>query len=446
VIRNTSVPITILQFTQGTHHGGVGIARTAGRLGIRVYWVHGQPRPPLGALSRYVYRNIFLDLNAPAKASVGYLLEQARQIGRESSLIPIDDEAAIFVADHAEALRERFLLPDQPAGLARSLSNKKELYFLCRKMGIPTPQAAFPESRDDVATFAENAVFPIVLKRIASWFPEYRTQMESVTIVNNPNELLKECRKIETLDEPNMMLQEYIPGGPEFVWMFNGYFSNNSECLVSFTGKKIRQSPPFTGPTVLGICLKNEVVEKMTIDFMRRLGYRGIVDMEYRYDKRDGQYKLLDVNPRLGSTFRLFVDSNGMDVMRALYLDLTGQPVQHGILREGRKWIVEQSDLWASLQYGRIGELTLKEWIRSLRGIEERAWFARDDLVPFAAICWYSLVKAGRRLYRIKATRDRKRPGRVFDSVFAIGPGGAAQEEDDSDLNTPPLLQDGETF
>jgi D-aspartate ligase len=100
------------------------------------------------------------------------------------------------------------------------------------------------------------------------------------------------------------------------------------------------------------------------------------------------------------------VDSKGMDVVRALYLDLTGQPVQRGLPREGRKWIVEQSDLMSSLQYGRLGELTLRKWASSLRGIEEEAWFARDDLVPFAGICWASLVQLGSIIKnRIKATR-----------------------------------------
>jgi hypothetical protein len=78
---------------------------------------------------------------------------------------------------------------------------------------------------------------------------------------------------------------------------------------------------------------------------MQEIDYSGIVDMGYRYDRRDGKYKLLDVNPRVGATFRLFVGSNGMDVVRALYLNLTGQPVRSGRAREGRKWIVEQSDL-----------------------------------------------------------------------------------------------------
>jgi D-aspartate ligase len=392
-VRDTSVPAVILQFVPfRLHHGGLGIARTLGRLGVRIYWLHGQFRLS-AALSRYAHKRIIWDAEAPAEVLVESLLEVGRRIGRESILIPIDDRAAVFVADEAEALKERFLFPNQPAGLTRTLSSKKEMHFLCKKMGVSTPEATFPQSADDVATFAETAAFPVVMKRIAHWLPEHQTQ-ESVLIVDAPEDLLDEYGKIQTPGEPNVMLQEYIPGGPESVWMFNGYFANDSECLVGLTGKKIRQAPPLTGATTLGICLENETVQETTREFMRSIGYRGVVDMGYRYDRRDGQYKLLDVNPRVGSTFRLFVDSNGMDVVRALYLDLTGQPVKGGVAREGRKWIVEHSDLLSSLRYGRLGTLTLTEWARSLCGIEEGAWLARDDLVPLAAICLASLKKA----------------------------------------------------
>src|SRR5216683_4807846 len=117
---------------------------------------------------------------------------------------------------------------------------------------------------------------------------------------------------------------------PDTGWIFNGYFNRKSECLIGFTGKKIRQCPVHTGSTSLGICLANEEVENTTKRFMKSIGYRGILDIGYRYDARDGTFKVLDVNPRIGATFRLFVDANGMDVVRALYLDLTEQPVPSG--------------------------------------------------------------------------------------------------------------------
>ena len=105
----------------------------------------------------------------------------------------------------------------------------------------------------------------------------------------------------------NLMLQEYIPGAPEANWMFNGYFDKHSECRVSFTGVKVRQSPAAAGATTLGVCRANPLLARSTERFMQAIGYRGIVDIDYRLDARDGQYKLLDVNPRIGSSFRLFV-------------------------------------------------------------------------------------------------------------------------------------------
>ena len=60
--------------------------------------------------------------------------------------------------------------------------------------------------------------------------------------------------------DPNLMLQEYIPGGDDSIWMFNGYFDANSDCLAGFTGRKLRQTPPYTGVTSLGVCLPNDVV------------------------------------------------------------------------------------------------------------------------------------------------------------------------------------------
>jgi predicted ATP-grasp superfamily ATP-dependent carboligase len=115
---------------------------------------------------------------------------------------------------------------------------------------------------------------------------------------------------------------------------------------------------------------------------MQAVAYRGVVDMDFRYDARDGQFKLLDVNPRIGSTFRLFVAEDGTDVARALYLDLTGQTVPHAQAVEGRKWMVEDFDLVASLGYFMDGKLKISEWLRSLQGIREPAFFAIDDLLP----------------------------------------------------------------
>jgi predicted ATP-grasp superfamily ATP-dependent carboligase len=225
-----------------------------------------------------------------------------------------------------------------------------------------------------VLEHAEHASFPTVVKCINAG--DAPPTAPRVMIAESREELTEAYRLMEAPDVSNLMLQEYIPGTPETVWMFNGYFDGRSECKVGFTGKKIRQSPPYTGATTLGVCLPNQTVHETTVRFMQAIG----------------QYKLLDVNPRIGGTFRLFVGDNGIDVLRALHLDLTGREVPATGSPDGRRWIVEPLDLSSSLVYRRRGDITLGAWARSFRGVREAAWFARDDPRPFIAL-WPQLLR-----------------------------------------------------
>ena len=88
-------------------------------------------------------------------------------------------------------------------------------------------------------------------------------------------------------------------------------------------------------------------------------------------------------SPRLGATFRLFVAENDLDLARAYYLDMTGQRVPPASVKEGRKWIVGDLDFASSLRYYKCGQLKPIEWLASLRGIEDSAFFAIDDPIPF---------------------------------------------------------------
>jgi predicted ATP-grasp superfamily ATP-dependent carboligase len=402
-IADVSTPVLVLSL--GTH-GPVGIIRSLGRLGVPMYAVRGSNRD-VGGCSRYC-RQVF-QWEFP-QAQPGPILEALRKarraIGRQTILIPTSDETSVFVADHADVLRELFLFPEQCSSLPRALASKKEAHALARTYGIPTPDVMFPQSRADVANFAKGATYPIMLKAIDGARCVRRTGVNMLIVRSSP-ELLEKYDELEDPDEPNLMLQEYIPGEDDTIWMFNGYFNRDSECLFGMTGKKLRQSPVARGITSLGICLKNPVVEETTLRFMKALGYRGILDIGYRYDARDGQYKLLDVNPRIGCTFRLFVAENGMDTARALYLDLTGQPVPPSTSREGRKWLVEMPDLKSSIEYHRLGKLTLRQWMDSFSGVQETAQFAWDDPWPFVDMCAQSGLNHLRRLFANRSERRK---------------------------------------
>lgn len=61
--------------------------------------------------------------------------------------------------------------------------------------------------------------------------------------------------------------------------------------------------------------------------FCAQVGYRGIFDIDWRLGQRTGRYYLLDFNPRVGAQFRMFEDDAGIDVVRAMHLDLSGRPI-----------------------------------------------------------------------------------------------------------------------
>ena len=206
---------------------------------------------------------------------------------------------------------------------------------------------------------------------------------------------------------PSLMIQEYIPGKDDSVWMFNGYFDEHSECLFGITGKKIHQTPVYTGMTALGVCLPNPAIESATKALVKAVGYKGILDIGYRYDARDSSYKLLDANPSLGATFRLFVADNGMDVARAQYLHFTGQPMPASNMREGRKWIVEDADLISCIQYFRDGALTISDWLCGYAGIRRRRLVCgrRHHAVSSHVVAvllrpFRKILRAGKRLFR----------------------------------------------
>jgi D-aspartate ligase len=400
-IRDRSTPVLILR---GGSYGTLGVLRSLGRLGIPVHMIGLERRAP-AFNSRYCRGKFVCSVNHDSSGDLAAsLLDIGRRIGRKSILIPTTDEMAIFLDGNADALREQFLFPNQPRGLPAALASKKEMYYIAKKVGIPTAETMFPASRQEVVEFAKAATFPLMLKGIDTKRLSARAGGwgAGMFLVENAAELIEKYDTFEEPEAPNLMLQEYIPGDDDTVWMFNGYFDENSECVLGFTGKKIRQSPVRRGVTSLGICLQNETVDRTTRQFMKAVGYRGILDIGYRYDARDGLYKVLDVNPRIGATFRLFVAENGMDVVRALYLDLTGQPIEPAKQRDGRKWLVEDLDLVSSISYARDGKLTLNDWIASFRGVEESAFFALDDPLPL----WGMLVNDARRVWGL-VTRKR---------------------------------------
>jgi D-aspartate ligase len=297
-------------------------------------------------------------------------------------LIPTDDAGSIFLAEHGAPLREAFLFPAPPADLPRRVAGKFSMHEMCRSQGVPAPLTALPASAGEAAGFAARAGYPLIAKLPSPWAAP---GLRSTSVIGSEAELASLWDVCERTGA-GLMLQEFIPGGPGDDWFFHGYCDAGSACRPAFTGVKIRSYPAHAGLTSLGHAVADEALRSRLAGLLARLSYRGIVDLDLRRDARDGEFKLLDFNPRLGAQFRLFRDSADVDVVIAAYLDLTGQEIPAGSQLD-RRFLVENYDPIGALGYWRSGELGLRPWLASLRGIDEAAWFAADDLRPFGLMC-----------------------------------------------------------
>ncbi|MFC5721917.1 ATP-grasp domain-containing protein [Streptomyces gamaensis] len=403
VAADRSVPGLIVKIGDyPLHHGGVGAIRSLGRLGVPMYAVTEDRWTPAAA-SRYLRRAFVWPTTGTERAEelVEGLLRIGRRIGRPTVLLPTDEEAAVLIAEHGEQLAGTFLFPPVERELPRRLASKQGLHELCAEHGVPSPEAAFPGSYAEIEEFAARARFPVVAKNREAFERRRRPAVHGTTRIAGPRELLRLARGWG--EAPGVILQEYLPREEAEDWIVHAYFDAESTPLAMFTGVKVRSWPPHAGMTACAYVVDNPELADMTAQFIKQIGFCGIVDLDWRFDRRDGRCKLLDFNPRMGAQFRLFESETGIDVVRAQHLDLTGRKVPEGEQLAGRRFVVENIDLPALAAYRRSGYTTPHAPPRA--NGTELAWAARDDIKPFFTMLARFVRPGARHLWQLWRAR-----------------------------------------
>jgi predicted ATP-grasp superfamily ATP-dependent carboligase len=376
------------------HHGTVGAIRSLGRLGVPVYAIVEDRFVP-AAHSRHLagsFRWPMTGHKQPDELVEG-LLGIGRRIRGPAMLVATDDEAAVLVAEHADQLSGRFILPATPPTLPRQLAGKQSLHALCVEHGIPTPVSFRPRTSAEVFEAADALGFPLVVKNDEAWLRFTRPAVPGTTIIHDLPELRRLVASWPAM--PSAMLQEYLPREQASDWIVHAYFGPEPERRVIFTGRKLRSWPPHAGLTTYAYTHRNADVARLTQELCGKVGFRGICDLDWRFDARSGQHELLDFNPRLGAQFRLFEREDGVDVLRAMHLDLTRRGLPPGRQVDGRRYIVENLDLPAAIAYGRAKE---REAPPSPCRHRELAWWAADDPVPALLGGVRSVASGGRQM------------------------------------------------
>jgi predicted ATP-grasp superfamily ATP-dependent carboligase len=269
-------------------------------------------------------------------------------------------------------------------------------YYACAHE-LPVPKSFVLNCREDAEEAAQELAFPCILKpRLKTAYWEQHTDAKAFKI-SNAAELLTFFDSCFAWCE-GLIVQEWIEGTDADLYTCNCFFSANSEPVVTFVSRKIRQRPPQTGSASLCEEYRNDIVLQETIRLFRDLRFHGQGEVEMKRYSRTGRYLITEANVGRTTTISAMAEAGGVELLYAAYCDAVGipSPVKLEQTYRGVKWIYLRQDIRSALFYWRRRELTLKEWWWSWRGRKAEAVFSWRETGPFWRDLSESLFRAWR--------------------------------------------------
>jgi predicted ATP-grasp superfamily ATP-dependent carboligase len=190
------------------------------------------------------------------------------------------------------------------------------------------------------------------------------------------------------------ILQEWIEGVDSDLYSCNCYYSRTNDPLVTFVAKKVRQWPPHTGTSSLGLEVRDDNVLETTLDLFRGIGYRGLGYVEMKRDRRNGRYYIIEPNIGRPTGRSAIAEAGDVALLYTMYCDVLERPLPENRQQQYRqaRWIYWRHDFQSAFYYWRRGELTLGSWLRSWIGPKACAVFSWRDPAPFVADLSHSLA------------------------------------------------------
>lgn len=327
------------------------------------------------------------------------------QLGRKAVLFPCMDTIVLVVSQHRQRLEEWYHVVLPEPDVVEMMMDKIAFYTYAQKEGFQIPRTFFLNSKADAEQAAEKLAFPCCLKPPSSKSPKWlqHTHLKAFK-VSNPEELLTFYDHCSGWAD-TLIVQEWIEGTDADIHTCHCYFDANSQPVVTFTSRKLRQWPPETGQACLAEEYRNDLVLGEAVRLFRSVRFRGLGWVEFKRDERSGKYLIVEPNIGRLSGRMAIAEAGGVELLYTMYCDAVGWPLPANLKQkyEGVKWIHLRRDCQSALQLWRQGDLTLKAWWRTWRGRKAYALFSWHDPGPF----WGDLQNATRLFLSPQERRKR---------------------------------------
>lgn len=371
------------------HITGLAVARSLGRRGVPVI---GLDRDSKGYGMHSRFTTVSGHCPYPLedeRAFIDLLLRIGAALDRKAVLFPCLDEWVFAVARHRAELEEVFVLPFSDLEIIDRILDKNLLYHKCEERGIPIPRTFYigEQTPDDVASRIE---FPCIVKPALQ--REFTNEFgEKVFRANDRDEFLDLCRRAS---HHSLLAQEIVGAGIDSFYSLCSYVGRSREAKGVFVGRKLEQYPADFGTACLVDSRYVPQIVERGLEILDQFGYHGISEVEFIYDERDREYKLLDINTRvwkwIGLPMAAGIDLPWLAYSEAAFGDVEAAPRQ----REPLRWVYLKD--YVALRRERPGppeaNLTRKDWLDLISGNDGpdsaiiSAVLSADDPEPFARL------------------------------------------------------------
>jgi len=383
----------------GGDYQGLGIVRSLGRQGIPVCVIDDEPS--VARHSRFASSALRVARLRDEHEIVECLLDVGERLGlRRWVLYPTRDEIVAALSRRREELEPFFRIPTPPWESVHWAWDKRLTYELAGELGLSHPRTWRFGDAAQLASVAPQ--LPLVIKPAIKEHFIYATNVKAWR-ADTPARLDALFRRAaEIVPTEEVMVQELIPGDGRCQFSYCGFFKGGRS-LATMVVRRLRQRPLDFGRSSTYVeTVELPELEELAEHFLTRIDYYGLVEIEFKLDERNGEYRLLDVNPRTWGYHSLGPRA-GADFPLLLFRDQVGEPVEPVRAAAGVKWIRLSTDLPTAVPELLAGRLRWREYFRSLWGADVEGLFERDD--PLPAFAEFGLLPY---LYRTRKPRRRQ--------------------------------------
>lgn len=196
--------------------------------------------------------------------------------------------------------------------------DKWETVELARRAGVPAPVTRRPAGPSALGECADMT-FPVVVKaRGGQGHFGYAHSMRELCAVYGS--LLEEVAD-QTAADRWPLVQEYVPGTA------HGFYAlaRDGEVVNWFMHRRLREVPPSGGPSSLACTFYDPRLLECGGALLRELAWSGVAMVEFKLDDRDGEFKLIEINPKFWGSLGLAIAA-GVDFPYLLVRQALGEP------------------------------------------------------------------------------------------------------------------------